>query len=187
MMFIKKNVSHVPFESGSDDADECNELLPGLEDLLDIVTGLENVKSATSFQTVAKNNENRARAKAIRNASFGKLTAVDKQWIKNSELAEVEPSSAKKQLANNSPSEMLCILGNTSKHLSHRMEFKAQKETRKDRRLELRAEHKQQQQQIELQKLELHKWTTESQHKAAESHLQLQAAMFAFLQEQQKK
>ena len=47
-MFIKKHVSHVPFESGSDDADECNELLAGLEDLLHIVTGLENVRSATS-------------------------------------------------------------------------------------------------------------------------------------------
>ena len=41
MMFIKKNVSHVPFESVSDHADKCNELLAGLEDLLDIVTGLE--------------------------------------------------------------------------------------------------------------------------------------------------
>ena len=44
----QENVSHVPFESGSDDADECNELLAGLEDLLHIVTGLENVRSATS-------------------------------------------------------------------------------------------------------------------------------------------
>ena len=67
------------------------------------------------------------------------------------------------------------------------MEIKAQKEARKDWQLELRAEHKQQQQQIELQKLELQKWTAESQHKAAESQLQLQAAMFAFIQEQQKK
>ena len=41
MVFIKKLVSLVPFESGSDDANECNELLAGLEDLLDIVTGLE--------------------------------------------------------------------------------------------------------------------------------------------------
>ena len=49
MVFIKKLVSLVPFESGSDDADECNELLAGLEDHLDIVTGLEIVKSATSF------------------------------------------------------------------------------------------------------------------------------------------
>ena len=41
VVFIKKNISHVPFESGSDHADKCNELLAGLEDLLDIVTGLE--------------------------------------------------------------------------------------------------------------------------------------------------
>ena len=64
------------------------------------------------------------------------------------------------------------------------MEIKAQKEARKDRRLELRTEHKQQQQQIELQKLEVQKWTAESQHEAAESQLQLHAAMFAFIQEQ---
>ena len=54
MVFIKQNVSHVPFESGSADANEWNELLAGLEDLLDIVTGLENVKSVTSSQTAAK-------------------------------------------------------------------------------------------------------------------------------------
>ena len=56
MVFIKKLVSHVTCESGSDDADKCNELLAGLEDLLDIVTGLENMKNATSFQTAAKKN-----------------------------------------------------------------------------------------------------------------------------------
>ena len=150
MVFIKKHVSHVPFESGSDDADECNELLAGLEDLLDIVTGLENVKGATSFQIVVMKTEDRARAEALRNTSLGKLTAVDKQLINRSELAEVEPSSAKKRPANNSLSEMLCILGNTSEHLSRRMEIKAQKEARKDRRLELGAEHKQQQQQSVL-------------------------------------
>ena len=67
------------------------------------------------------------------------------------------------------------------------MEMKAQKEARKDRRLELKAEHKKQQQCIELQNLELQKWAAESQQKANESQIQLQAAMFAFIQEQQKK
>ena len=57
----------------------------------------------------------------------------------------MEPSNAKKQQANNSPAEILCILGNTSEHLKHRMEIKAQKEARKDRRLELKAEQKMQQ------------------------------------------
>ena len=159
---------------------ECNELLAGLEDLLEIVTGLEIVKGPPPPRQKQKKNEDRARAGALRNASLGMLTAADKQLIKSSELAEVEPSSAKKQPANNSPSEMLHILGNTSEHLSHRMEIKAQKEARKDRR----TEHKQQHQHIELQKLELQKWTAESQHKAAESQLQLHAAMFAFIQEQ---
>ena len=97
MVFIKKHVSHFPFESESDDADECNELLAGLENLLDIVTGLENVKSATSSQTAAKENKDRARAEALRNASLGKLTAAEEQLIKRSELAEVEPSIAKKR------------------------------------------------------------------------------------------
>ena len=124
MVFMKENFIHVLFESGSDDADECNELLAGLDNLLDIVTGFENVKSATSFQIVAKKNEDRARAEALRNASPGKLTAVDMQLIKNAELAEVEPSSAKKRPANNSPSEMHHILGNTSEHLSCRMDIK---------------------------------------------------------------
>ena len=47
-------MNHVSFESESDDADECNELLADLEDLLEIVSGLENVRSVTSSQTAAK-------------------------------------------------------------------------------------------------------------------------------------
>ena len=142
MVFVKGNVDHVPFESGSDDADDCNELLAGLEDMLEIVSGLENVRSITSSQTAAKKNEDRARAEALRNASLGNLTAADKQLIKSSGVDEVELSSAKKQPPNNPLSEILSILGNTSEHLKHRMEMKAQKEARKDRRLELKAEHK---------------------------------------------
>ena len=89
------------------------------------------MKSATSSQTAAKKNEDRARAEANRKDSLGKLTAADNQLIKSSELAEVEPSRAKKHPANNSPSGILCILHNASKNLSHRMEIKAQKEARK--------------------------------------------------------
>ena len=106
---VKGNVDHVPFESGSDDADDCNELLAGLEDLLEIVSGLENVRSVTSSQTAAKKNEDRARAEALRNASLGNLTAADTQLIKSSGVDEVELSSAKKQPPNNPPSEILCI------------------------------------------------------------------------------
>ena len=132
------------------------------------------MKSATSSQSAAKKNEDRARAEAHRKDSLGKLTAADKQLIKSSELAEVEPSSAKKQPPNNSPTEMLYILGNASKNLSHTLEIKAQKEARQDGQLDLKAEHKQQQQQhIELQKSELQKWAAEPQQKAAESQLQL--------------
>ena len=49
-------------------ADDCNESLASLEDLLDIVTGLENVKSATISQTTAKKNEDKARAQTLGNA-----------------------------------------------------------------------------------------------------------------------
>ena len=97
MVFVKGNVNHVLFESGSDDAAECKELLAGLEDLIENVTGLENVRSVTSSQTAAKRNEDRARAEALRNASLGSLTAADKQLIKSSKVVEVEPRSAKKQ------------------------------------------------------------------------------------------
>ena len=142
---------------------------------------MENDKSVTSSQTAAKKNEDRARAEALRNASLENLTAVDKQLIKCSKDVEVEPRSDKKQQVNNSPSEIIHILGNTSEHLKHRMEIKAQTEARKDRRLKLKAEHKKQQQCIEVQKLELKKWAAESQHKANESQIQLQAAMFAFI------
>jgi hypothetical protein len=184
MVFGKGNVDHVSFESGSNDTDDCNELLEGLKDLLEIVTCLKNVRSVTSSQTAAKKNEDRARADALRNASLGFLTAPDKQLIKSSKVVEVEPSSAKKQPANNSPSEIICILGNTSEHLKYRMEIKAQKEARKDRRLKLKGKHKKQQQCIDLQKLELQKWAAESQQKANESQIQLQAAVFVFIQEQ---
>ena len=103
---------------------------------------MENIRSVTSSQTAAKKNEDRARAEALRNASLGSLIAADKQLIKSSRAVEVEPSSAKRKPPNNSPSEIFRILGNTSEHLKHRMEFKAQKEHVKDRKLELRAEHK---------------------------------------------
>ena len=50
----------------------------GLEDLLEIVTGLESDRSVTSSQTAAKKIQDRARAEALRNASLGNLTATDK-------------------------------------------------------------------------------------------------------------
>lgn len=54
MVFVRGKVDPVSFESDSDDTDGCNELPTGLKDPLDIVTGLENVRSVTSFQTVTK-------------------------------------------------------------------------------------------------------------------------------------
>jgi hypothetical protein len=61
MVFIKGCINHVSFESGSNDVDECHELLAGIEDLLDIVTALENVKFVSSSQTAVKKKEDRAR------------------------------------------------------------------------------------------------------------------------------
>jgi hypothetical protein len=57
----------------------------------------------------------------------------------SSKVVKEEPCCTKKQLANNSPSEILQVLGNASEHLNQRMKIKAQKEARKDRRLELKA------------------------------------------------
>ena len=62
--------------------------------------------------------------------------------IMSSKVVEEGPCCAKKQPANNLPSEVLQILGNNSKPLNQRMKIKAQKEARKDRRLELKANHK---------------------------------------------
>ena len=112
--------------------DECNESLASFEDLLDIVTVLENVKSATFSQTTAKKNEDKARAQTLGNALLQNLTAVDKEQIKSSELAEMETSSAKKQPPNYLLSDHLYIWRNTLETLDLRMEMKAQKETGKD-------------------------------------------------------
>ena len=78
MVFVKGNVNHDPFESGSDHTGECKEILADHEDPLKIVPGLGNVRSVSSSQTAAKKNEDRARAEALRNASLGSLTAADK-------------------------------------------------------------------------------------------------------------
>ena len=119
--------------------------MAGLEDLLEIVSGVENEKCVTTSQTAARKCEDRARAEALRNASLGNLTAADKELIKSNKVVELESSSAKKQPANNSPAEMYRILGSSAERLQQRMKMKAQrelhKENRKNRRLELKAEH----------------------------------------------
>ena len=164
MVFTKGFIGHVPFESGTDDAEGGTVLLAGLEDLFEIVSGLENEKSVTSSQTAARKNEDRVKAEALRNASLGKLTTGDKELIKSYKVVELESSSAKKRPPNHSPAEMYRILGSSAERLKQRMEMKAQrefhKEIRKNRQLELKAEHAKQQQVIELQKLDHAKATT---------------------------
>ena len=88
--------------------------MAGLEDLLEIVSGLENEKCVTTSQTAARKCENRARAEALRNASLGSLTAADNQLIESYRVVELESSSKKKQPANNSLAEMYRILGSSA-------------------------------------------------------------------------
>ena len=58
MVCMKGFIGHIPFESGTDDTGSCTELVAGLEDdLFEIVSWLENEKSATSFQNTARKNE----------------------------------------------------------------------------------------------------------------------------------
>ena len=119
--------------------------MAGLEDLLEIVSGLENEKCVSTSQTAARKCEDRARAEALGNASLGNLTVVGKELIKKNKVVELESSSARKQPANNSPAEMYRILRSSAERLQQRMKIKAQwelhKENRKNRRLELKAEH----------------------------------------------
>ena len=122
-----------------------------------VFRGLENEKCATLSQTAARKNEHLAKAEALRNASLGKLTTADKELIKSYKVVELESSSAKKRPPNNSPAEMYRILGYSAERLKQRIEMEAQREfhkgNRKNRQLELKAEHAQQQQVIEFQKL----------------------------------
>ena len=117
MVFTKGFISHVPFESGTDDAEGGTELVAGLEDLFEIVSGLENEKSLTSSQTAARKNEDRAKAEAPRNASLGKLSTADKELIMSYKVVELVSSSAKKRPPNNSPAEMYRILGSSAERL----------------------------------------------------------------------
>ena len=48
MVFMKGCINHVPFESGTDDAENGPELMADLGDLLEIVSGLENEKCVTT-------------------------------------------------------------------------------------------------------------------------------------------
>ena len=57
MVFMRRLIGHIPFESGTDDAGSSTDLVAGLEDLFEIVSGLENEKCVTSSQTAARKNE----------------------------------------------------------------------------------------------------------------------------------
>ena len=102
---------------------------------------------------------------------------------------ELESSSAKKRPHNNSPAEMYRILGSSAERLKQRMEMKAQrefhKENRKNRQLELKAEHAKQQQVIELQKLEHAKQQQAIELQKLELQTRASEAPFAIIQERQ--
>ena len=42
MVFMKGRINHAPFESRTDDVADSTEVMAGLEDLLEIVSRLEN-------------------------------------------------------------------------------------------------------------------------------------------------
>ena len=125
----------------------------------------------------------------LRNASLDNLTVADKELIKNNQVVELESSSAKKQLANNSPAEMYRILGSSAERLKQRMKMKAQrelhKENRKNRRLELKAENAKQQHEIELQKLEHARQQQAIELQKLELQTRASEALFAIIQERQ--
>ena len=103
MVFMKRLLCHLPFESSTDDIKGGSEQVAGLEDLLGIVSGLENEKFVTSSQIAARKNTDWARVEAFRNPSLGNLTLANKELIKSYKVAELESSSAQKWLANISP------------------------------------------------------------------------------------
>jgi hypothetical protein len=55
------------------DAEEGTEFMAGLEDLLEIVSGVENEKCVTTSQTAARKCEEMARAEALRMLLLGIL------------------------------------------------------------------------------------------------------------------
>ena len=189
MVFTKGFIGHVPFESGTDDAEGGTDPVAGLEDLFEIVSGLENEKSVTSSQTAARKNEDHAKAEALRNAFLGKLTTTDKELIKSYKVLELESSSAKKRPPNNSPAEMYMMLGSSAERLKQRMDMKAQrefqKENRKNGQLELKAEHAKQQQVIEPQKLEHAKQQQAIELQKLELQTRASETLFAIIQERQ--
>ena len=54
-------MSHVPFGSGTADAEEGTEIMAGLESLLEIVSGIEIKMCVTTFQVAAQTNDVQAR------------------------------------------------------------------------------------------------------------------------------
>ena len=69
---MKGCVNHVPFESGTADAKDT-ELMAGLEDLLEIVSGLENERCVTTSQTAARKCEDRQEQKPLDMLHLGTL------------------------------------------------------------------------------------------------------------------
>ena len=137
--------------------------------------------------TVARKNEDRTRAEALRNVSLGNLTPANKELVKSHKLVKFKTNSAKKQPLNNSSAEMYRILGSSAERLKQRMEMKAQREfhkyNRKNRQLELKAEHAQHQQVIELQKLEHAKQQQAIELQKLELQTRASEALFAIFQE----
>ena len=102
------------------------ELVTGLRDLLEILSGLENERCVALFKTAARKNEDQVNAVALRIASLENLTPTNKEVIKSQQVVELESSSAKKRKGNISPAEMYIILGTSAERLEQEMDTKAQ-------------------------------------------------------------
>ena len=76
---MKGFIGHIPFQSGTEEAEAGTELVAGLKDLLEIVSVLEKEECVTSSQTAARKNEDKARAEALGNSSPGYFTPANKE------------------------------------------------------------------------------------------------------------
>lgn len=117
---------------------------------------------------------------------------MNKELINKLNVAKLKSSCTKNQPANNLPSELYKVLESSVERLKLRMEIKVEKETWKDKRVELKKLKAKHQLSIKLLKAELTNQlylvelqTIEMQIKAPGNQDQMQSAMMAVLQNMQ--
>ena len=78
MVYVMTNVSNVPFESGTGDAEACNYLQVGLRDLLEKVTGLENKQIETLSLKCNRKRGDWSQAEVLTNSLHQNHITADK-------------------------------------------------------------------------------------------------------------